>query len=509
MLEATKRFFGVAQQVSLPQEQTPRPQLYPAGPPRTRTEAEGRVRRVQLNVARQITMQTGQRTTFAARAIGDDGETIHGLAVRWESSDQNVIFIRHDGRAIAGNPGRARIRARAGSAQEFVQVTVVAATAQSRSTPPVNRATSSTQVQPQTLTTTPTVPEQAKVSRRRAHSTSTAKAMPQTEPPGLPAGDLPTLYEKRNAVGSPPNFYFPSSPTARAVILTGREMPGSDNYSFSVPITDLPGRGLDVSLDLNYNSSLWHKTGFSGNTLTFDVDKGWPAPGFRLGYGYISAQSSIGFMVVDPDGTRHQLLNDSPYPQPPKWVTTDGTFISVVGAPGFPTATFTDGTQVYYGAKSTDGTNITWYPTKITDRHGNYIAINYQTDANGNQIGPRITSIFDTLGRSIVFYYDSNNDLVTVTVPGYANGASRQEVRFYYETMADFTNTAMFATSVTVRNRPSTLKVIRYVYFPGTKMAYRYDYSPYGMIRQITQLRNVTVSGSDPYQTGTVNPIGQ
>ena len=185
------------------------------------------------------------------------------------------------------------------------------------------------------------------------------------------------------------------------------------------------------------------------------MGKGWPAAGFRLGYGYIGTENGGSLLLVDPDGTRHQLLNDAPYQQPPKYITTDGTFIRVVGPQGFPNATYTDGTQVYYGAWSTNGTNYKYYPTRVTDRYGNYISINYQPDANGNQIGPRISSIVDTLGRSIVFYYDSNNDLVTITVPGYANGASRQEARFYYETMADFTNTAKFASTVTVRNRPS------------------------------------------------------
>jgi YD repeat-containing protein len=245
-------------------------------------------------------------------------------------------------------------------------------------------------------------------------------------------------------------------------------MPGSDNYNFTVPLTSLPGRGLDVSLSLTYNSSIWHKMGVTGNRLHFDVDKTWPAPGFRLGYGHLETQSNGSFVLVDPDGTRHQMVNDVPYPYPPSYITTDGTFIRATGE-WYKTLTYSDGTQVFYGAYKYAPNNTIFWPTRITDRHGNYLTINYPTDANGTQFGPRILSIVDTLGRYIRFYYDSNNNLVTITAPGYAENSDRQEARFFYETITDFTNKAKFATGVTVNNRPSSIQVIKYIYFPGTQ----------------------------------------
>jgi hypothetical protein len=165
------------------------------------------------------------------------------------------------------------------------------------------------------------------------------------------------LYEPRNVVGSPPSRYLPSSSTPPAANRIGRETLGSDNYSFSVPITSLPGRGLDVSLALNYNNGLWNKVGTPVNRLTFVVDKSWTAPGFNLGYGHLQQQNNGGFTLVDSDGTRHELLRTNPLnAYPPEYLSTDGTFIRIV-AYGYPTLTYTDGTQVYYSSTSYDGTN--------------------------------------------------------------------------------------------------------------------------------------------------------
>ena len=33
---------------------------------------------------------------------------------------------------------------------------------------------------------------------------------------------------------------------------------GNSNFQLKVPVVRLPGRGLDLAIDLNYNSRLWH-----------------------------------------------------------------------------------------------------------------------------------------------------------------------------------------------------------------------------------------------------------
>ena len=85
---------------------------------------------------------------------------------------------------------------------------------------------------------------------------------------------------------------------------SGAEAPFSANFTFNVPLLDLPGRGLGVSLGLTYNSRVWHKSiDSAGRTaLTFDVDSESPAPGFRLGYGYLESRGDAGWTLVDASG---------------------------------------------------------------------------------------------------------------------------------------------------------------------------------------------------------------
>lgn len=74
----------------------------------------------------------------------------------------------------------------------------------------------------------------------------------------------------------------------------------SQNVSYSIPVLSLPGRaGLSMSLTLAYNSKVWVK---SGSTIYFDGDKGWPAVGWRLGFGRIDGK------YTGPDSYNHYYL---------------------------------------------------------------------------------------------------------------------------------------------------------------------------------------------------------
>ena len=320
----------------------------------------------------------------------------------------------------------------------------------------------------------------------------------------LPDNESDSLYQPGNQVGNPPGKTTPGASTPPAAI-SGTEMPGSANFSFSVPVADIPGRGLDVSLGLFYNSRLWNMSETSINRakrMTYNADGGWPAPGFRLGYGYVELKLQVGgshYLLTDADGTRHKL---SYVESTGKYVSTDGTFITYQA--GSQTATYSDGTRVIYGAGDGNTLSRKRYPTKILDRHGNYLEITYK-----DGVGPRLYSIKDTLGRFVLFNYDSNNDLVTVTVPGYGSAEgtpARQTIRFYYETIQiNPTNSFSVAT-----NGATSARVIRYIYSPGTQAGYRYDYSlPYGMIYRITQLRGMQVSSIALKATGSVTGEGQ
>ena len=57
------------------------------------------------------------------------------------------------------------------------------------------------------------------------------------------------------------------------------------NFDLSVPLVSLPGRGLNVNLSMTYNSRTWNKL---DTVIAYDADKGYPAPGWNLGFGRLS-----------------------------------------------------------------------------------------------------------------------------------------------------------------------------------------------------------------------------
>lgn len=84
-------------------------------------------------------------------------------------------------------------------------------------------------------------------------------------------------------------------------------LPGSQSYSYAIPIVNLPGRnGLDVNLTLFYNSQLWT---FTGSSVTYNADRDFPSYGFRLGYGLIEAPASgsTSYILTEADGTKREL----------------------------------------------------------------------------------------------------------------------------------------------------------------------------------------------------------
>lgn len=77
---------------------------------------------------------------------------------------------------------------------------------------------------------------------------------------------------------------------------------GNGNYLLSIPLLSLPGRGLNLSLNLAYNSQLW--TVGSGQML-FDHGHGFPAAGWALDFGRMVQSGSAGGTLEDADGTPH------------------------------------------------------------------------------------------------------------------------------------------------------------------------------------------------------------
>ncbi len=97
-----------------------------------------------------------------------------------------------------------------------------------------------------------------------------------------------------------------------------------------------------------------------------------------------------------------------------------------------------------------------------------------------------------------------------MTTPGIDDGDPRQTIRFYYDTITFDTQTQRFSGDVSGHIVPSTATVLTHVYFPGNQSGYRYDYSPgWGMIYQISSLRNMTVNSTSLTSTGAVTSDGE
>ncbi len=458
-------------------------------PPPTKAERETRVAKLELNVGTEIELKSRQRLQLSAIPVDTEGNAIQGLAARWETSANDVVFVRQNGEVVGAKPGVATLRASAGSKQATIPVRVVEGTKE----PFGGKKRIDSTRGPQ---------QQALNRSRRQRRAHIARAMPFIRNPSedpLPDNETSSLYQPNNLIGNPPGKKKPGALSAASSVPVTES--GNRNFSFGLPIVSLPGRGIDVSLALVYNSLVWNKStnpSDSSTWMTYDVDSGYPAQGFRLGYGQIEDQGSAGFTLTDGNGTRHALVYSSQF----NYDTTDGTFIHFNGGSGGGTLYYPGGTRVVYGAA---GNGYRSYPTSITDRNGNYISISYV-----NGVGPRISTIQDTLGRYVRFYYDSNNELVTITRPGLTGQSDLQVIRLYYDSLT--LPSGLFASGINV-DKPVTTRQITYVYMPASgegsssssgDIGYRFDYSPYGMIYQIVKFHGMTASTTSTSSTGTV-----
>ena len=497
----------------MPQSPATEPGVRPSAP-RPKEDQESGVAALQINPAGDVVLQSQQPMVFAAIPVDDQGMTVQGLGAEWSSNNRQVVFIKENGEAIAGRPGTAILTATAGRVRESVRVTVVEGTGEEFGGKKKENSRRAPQKSARNIPLTggPKSTRKSDAKQKRAHSSSRSETLASGAPAPmflrdplddpLPDDETGSLFSPSNAVGAPPGRTTPGA-TTPATATDGTETPGSANFTFDVPVVSLPGRGMNLGLSLTYNSRAYNKSTdpFDGSTwMTYDVDSGWPAAGFRLGFGQIEDQGSFGFTLTDGDGTRHALKFTSTN----NYDTDDGTFIHFTGGSGWGSVFYADGTRVDYGAA---GGGFRSYPTKLVDRNGNFILISYV-----NGVGPKISSIQDTLGRFVRFYYAANGDLVAITAPGLTGQADLQVMRFYYQDLTISTS-GLFQSGIHV-NAPATTRVVKYIYLPtsaesgNAHTGYKYDYSAYGMMYQIQELRGMTVSSTLLDQTGSVSTEG-
>ena len=323
-----------------------------------------------------------------------------------------------------------------------------------------------------------------------AGQVSSSAGLPSS--PAAPGGwwdnEYSYLFNIQNRHGRDP--LRPRRQARRSQILNVNGGTGEGNYLLTVPLLNLPGRNLDLSLNLYYNSSMWTQGPLNPHLFIFDQYQGWQAPGWSLGFGQLVWTGDYP-VLQDADGTLHPWVvtetGQTTYAH-----TADGTLIDYQANfdAGTAQAQYPNGTTVSYGAKARFWIyNYILYPTQILDANGNFISIQYV-----NNSGPAIQSITDTLGRTIEFSYDGNN-LTAITAPG-LNGTARPVVQFYYSPL-NIPPSGGFVYDFPAQG-------INAIYFPGTSTGYWFgDPDSYtvdsGIITKVSQCRGMTL------QAGSVN----
>ena len=199
--------------------------------------------------------------------------------------------------------------------------------------------------------------------------------------------------------------------------------PGEDllsgNYNWGTSLLNLAGRsGLNLNLGLSYNSlAAWTRVDPPYQPLlsakeqeptswTFDADRGFPSVGFRLGFPTIQGPftnvqaGAKAFLLLLTSGARVELRRVG---LTNVYEAADSSYFQLV-----------DGDVSGLLLRTTDGSQLTYLSiareyrcTGIKDRNGNYITIKYDP-LNGTANPGRMTSVIDTLGRTINFTYDPN-----------------------------------------------------------------------------------------------------
>ncbi|MDQ1638475.1 MAG: hypothetical protein QOF62_1814 [Pyrinomonadaceae bacterium] len=251
----------------------------------------------------------------------------------------------------------------------------------------------------------------------------------------------------------------------------------SRDAEWSVSLLSLPGRaGLDFGLSLSYSSMIWTH---SGPYIYFDEDNGWPSPGFRLGFPTVQqksfdAQAGRNVYLLIAGGSRvslRQVETSNVYE------AADSSYLQLSDNGGSLLLRTTDGTQLNYLIFNNE-----WHCTQIKDRNGNYIAVNY--DWLGH-----ITTIIDTLARTITFNYDGNANLTSITQSWTGQSPPHTWASFGWTTK---TVQPSFSGVMVVGASPSTIPVLNQVGLnDGTR--YTFEYNTTGQLNPVRSYRSDNV----------------
>ncbi|MDX2040804.1 MAG: RHS repeat-associated core domain-containing protein [Acidobacteriota bacterium] len=263
----------------------------------------------------------------------------------------------------------------------------------------------------------------------------------------------------------------------------------SRQFGFTAPVLSLAGRaGLNVSLGLSYSSKVWVKD-TATNTMVFNADRGFPAPGWRTGFGAIqihtnatgpyfnSTTGKYSIIYLEPNGTRRDMALNSSTGLYESYDSSYMKFDATAQIMYFP-----NGTQMKFGAYSYSANNRDFQalPIQIKDRNGNYIDIFYKTLDNEKVV---IDYFIDTAGRRVDFAYQGNR-LISI---GQNRGGT-----WYYFVRIDYQPIYLqtwFDSSLTTDppaiNGTQVWMPSRVTYPNGTNL--RFLYNSYGQMYEISK----------------------
>jgi YD repeat-containing protein len=263
--------------------------------------------------------------------------------------------------------------------------------------------------------------------------------------------------------------------------------PLSRNHNWSLPLVNLPGRaGLDLGLALTYNSLVWTK---DATGVTFDADRGFPSPGFRLGFPVVQQRFvnpqiqqanqpvRYSYLLVTPSGARVELRQKVGSTN--VYESADSSYLQLTDYGGGALQLIsTDGTRLGFSL-----TNGEYQCREVTDRNGNYLTVNYA--------GPgQISTVVDTLGRVVTFNYDAFQNLISITQPWKRevepNSAAQEThtwATFGYQNLTlqpSFSNLAVVGTQ-----SGAVVPVLNQVGLSDGSY-YRFEYNGWGQVYKIT-----------------------
>jgi YD repeat-containing protein len=502
----------------------------PPKPQEKQSDRDARVTHIEIRPG-DVTVGVNEPVVFVAVAYDKDNAPVGGARFTWSGLDegrQQAASVSPTGLFVSSVEGNFKVTAQALGRQAHVKVKVQG-TKLKRDGQPVGigQSVSTRDLPPAKPKDTSSLPRQERRERlARAHQPGAARFLaasfvsPRTSraPAAMPAPQMGGGDDIYGWNGN--NYWSADDPGRERGDPPGRsetDGAGSNNFELTAPVLALEGRGMDLSLALQFNSRVWHKPAPSSTEITFDIDRDWPAPGWSLGFGKIIGMGSLnsqskGYMLIEADGTRHGYTGTViQYPSSQTFTghTTDSTLIDYYvdgdsvaggGAPIVGWARFSNGTYIHYSAA---GANAI-YPAYIEDTNGNMTHISYR-----NNQGPQIDTITDTLGRVIQFHYDANNLLTAITAPG-LNGGTRTLVRLNYREHTWSGANFGFDSSLTtrVRNGTAPIQVIKAIYYPGNSTGYWFgdadSYSSYGMIAKVIEQRGMGFDNAPLTSQGTI-----